>query len=102
MEARKVNRRTDTPARGFAFRRSAARLRPFVVAAVLLAALSREAAAQEWSQWRGPNRDAAAAERFDQLARYRVADGAVWAYPAPAGPHLVVRDGATLSLWAVR
>lgn len=38
---------------------------------------------------------------FEPLARYTVADAAVWAHPAVFGKEILVKDEASLSLWSV-
>jgi outer membrane protein assembly factor BamB len=36
-----------------------------------------------------------------EAARYQVADSPTWATPAVAGPHVLIKDAATLSLWEI-
>jgi outer membrane protein assembly factor BamB len=38
---------------------------------------------------------------FEQVAKYSVADAATWAHPVLFGKHILVKDEANLSLWAV-
>ncbi len=38
---------------------------------------------------------------FEQVARYAVADSAVWTHPVAFGKHLLVKDSASLALWSV-
>jgi outer membrane protein assembly factor BamB len=38
---------------------------------------------------------------FEQAARYSVADSAIWAHPAVLGRRILVRDSASLALWAI-
>jgi outer membrane protein assembly factor BamB len=40
-------------------------------------------------------------ERFDELKRYQIAESAVWAHPAIAGPAILVKDLDTLTCWSV-
>ncbi len=43
-----------------------------------------------------------AAARFEPTARYRVADKATWAHPAPVDGGLLVKDATSLALWTWR
>ena len=41
------------------------------------------------------------AERFELVARYKVADTPVWAHPAVLGKRLLIKDKSSLSLWTL-
>jgi outer membrane protein assembly factor BamB len=38
---------------------------------------------------------------FEEVRRYKVADGQVWAHPAIAGRQIVVRDATSISVWSL-
>jgi len=41
------------------------------------------------------------ADRFEPIARYRVADKPTWAHPAVVGNRILVKDQTTLALWTI-
>jgi outer membrane protein assembly factor BamB len=42
-----------------------------------------------------------AADKFQQLAKYSVADSATYAHPILFGKRILVKDNATLALWSL-
>jgi outer membrane protein assembly factor BamB len=45
---------------------------------------------------------AAAAERFQPLARYKVADSPVWAHSAIIADRILIKDQKSLALWRLK
>jgi outer membrane protein assembly factor BamB len=41
----------------------------------------------------------AGSERFDVVARYKVADSATWAHPAIVGNKILIKDAKSLAMW---
>jgi len=41
-------------------------------------------------------------EKFEELRRYKVADGQTWAHPVVLGSRVVIRDAASLAVWSLK
>jgi outer membrane protein assembly factor BamB len=41
-------------------------------------------------------------EKFEELRRYKVADGQTWAHPVVLGTRIVVRDAASVAVWSLK
>jgi outer membrane protein assembly factor BamB len=41
-------------------------------------------------------------EKFEELRRYKVADGQTWAHPVVLGSRIVVRDAASVAVWSLK
>jgi len=41
-------------------------------------------------------------EKFEELRRYKVADGQTWAHPVVLGSRVIVRDAGSVAVWSIR
>ena len=39
--------------------------------------------------------------KYDELARYHVANSPTWAHPTIVGKHVLIKDQASLTLWEI-
>ena len=41
-------------------------------------------------------------EKFEELRRYKVADGQTWAHPVVIGSRVVIRDAGSIAVWSLK